>query len=281
LLLGGGGFIGSALAARLKQEKKKVYVIGRKEAEHLEQTLPQCSTLIHLASTTTPGLSANNPELELDNIAHTLRLQELLKKQSHVHVIFFSSGGTVYGNPEQFPVKEDAPIAPLSNHGASKAAQEAFFQVLRTHGHAVTILRPSNAYGPGQTLKRGFGLVRTMLEHARADTQMEIWGDGENIRDFIYIDDVVEASVKLVEMSQDSGTYNLGSGKGYSVNQILKVVEEITGVQIKIAKRPVRTADVRALILNINQISEKINWIPKVDLEKGINQTWAWIKSAK
>ena len=144
----------------------------------------------------------------------------MLQAQPETHLIFFSSGGTVYGNPQQLPVSEDSPIAPLSNHGAGKAAQESFCQALRAQGHAVTILRPSNAYGPGQTMKRGFGLVRTLLEHARLGTAMEIWGDGENVRDYIYIDDIVEATLRLIDQPQDCGTYNLGSGMGYSINQV-------------------------------------------------------------
>ena len=193
LLLGGAGFIGSALAKRLEQEDITVHIVGRHDAARLGNILPQCGTVIHLASATTPGSSASHPDLELDNLTLTLRLLELMQNQPDTHLIFFSSGGTVYGNPQRLPVAEDAPIAPLSNHGAGKAAQEAFCQAFRAAGHAVTILRPANAYGPGQTMRGGFGLVRTMLEHARAGTAMEIWGDGENVRDFIYIGDVVEA----------------------------------------------------------------------------------------
>ena len=128
LLLGGAGFIGGALARRLKQEEITVHVIDRHDTERLEQVLPQCGTVIHLASATTPGSSASHPHLELANLALTLRLLDLLQTQPQTHLIFFSSGGTVYGNPDRLPVAEDAPMAPLSNHGAGKASQEAFCQ---------------------------------------------------------------------------------------------------------------------------------------------------------
>ena len=278
LLLGGAGFIGSALAARLKQEKMRVYVFGRHDGERLEQVLPQCGTVIHLASTTTPGSSATHPSLELANLALTLRLLELLQSQPQTHLIFFSSGGTVYGNPDRLPVTEDAPIAPLSNHGAGKVAQEAFCQALRTQGHAVTILRPSNAYGPGQTRKSGFGLVRTMLEHVRAGTSLEIWGDGENVRDFIYIDDIVEASMRLIKLPRDSGTYNLGSGMGYSINQVRAIVEAVCDKELQTIYRQARGIDVRSVVLDNSRLNARLGWQPTVGLPDGVARTWEWLQ---
>jgi UDP-glucose 4-epimerase len=227
LLLGGAGFIGSALARRLQREKRPVHILGRGQETQLEHALPQCGTVVHLACSTTPGASAASPSLELGDLTLTLRLLDLLKAQPQTHLIFFSSGGTVYGNPQVLPVREDSPLAPLSNHGASKASQEIFCEALRTRGHAVTILRPSNAYGPGQAMKGGFGLVRTVLEHVRLGTTMEIWGDGGNVRDFVHVDDVAEACARLVSFPEDSGTYNLGSGKGHSVNEVLRRVEDV------------------------------------------------------
>jgi UDP-glucose 4-epimerase len=278
LLLGGAGFIGSALASRLKQEKVPVHTVGRHNLVQLEQMLPQCGTVVHLPSATTPGSSARLPGLELGNLALTLRLLDALRAQPHIHLIYFSSGGTVYGNPQQLPVSEDSLIAPLSNYGAGKAAQESFCQALRAQGNAVTILRPSNAYGPGQTLKRGFGLVRTLLEHARLGTAVEIWGDGETVRDYIYIDDVVEATLRFIQQPQDSGTYNLGSGVGYSVNQVREVVEQVCGRRLHATYHPARGTDVRSVVLHCMRLNERLGWQPGVGLADGVAQTWAWIQ---
>lgn len=278
LLLGGAGFIGSALTKRLEQEKMAVHIIGRQDAERLDIVLPQCGTVVHMASATTPGSSATHPSLELGNLALTLRLLEALQTYPEIHLIFFSSGGTIYGNPERLPVKEDAPIAPFSNHGAGKASQEAFCQAFRACGHAVTILRPSNAYGPGQKLASGFGLVRTMLEHARCGTPLEIWGDGENIRDFIYIDDIVEASTRLISLPQDSGTYNLGSGTGYSINQVRGIVEAVCGKELKTIYRPGRGVDVRSVVLDNSRLNARLDWRPSVGLEDGIARTLEWLQ---
>jgi UDP-glucose 4-epimerase len=278
LLLGGTGFIGSALARRLEQEKKAVHIFGRQNAGRLEHVLPQCGTVIHLASSTTPGSSATDPGLELGNLTLTLRLLELMQNQPKTHLIFFSSGGTVYGNPDRLPVTEDTPIALLSNHGAGKASQEAFCQVFRAQGHAVSILRPSNAYGPGQTIRHGFGLVRTMLECVRLGTPLEIWGDGENVRDFIYIDDVVEATTRLINLPQDSGTYNLGSGIGYSINRVRNIVETVCGKELSTIYRPGRGIDVRSVVLDNSRLSARMSWQPAVTLTDGVARTWEWLQ---
>ncbi|HEX7888488.1 MAG TPA: NAD-dependent epimerase/dehydratase family protein [Ramlibacter sp.] len=278
LLLGGAGFIGNALARRLARDGVPVHVIGRDQSDRVESVLPLCSTVIHLASATTPGSSATQPDLELDNLALTLRLLELLKRQPQTHLVFFSSGGTVYGNPHRLPVTEDSPIAPLSNHGAGKASSEVFCQAFRARGHAVTILRPSNAYGPGQGLKSGFGLVRTMLEHARAGTLLEIWGDGENVRDFIHIDDVVEATTRLVRLPQDSGTYNLGSGIGFSINQVRRIVEAAIGAELPALHRPARGIDVRSLVLDTSRLQARLDWRPGIGLAEGVKGTWEWLR---
>ena len=146
LLLGGTGFIGSAIAKRLRQDAITVHVLGRRDGERLEQVLWQCSTVFHLASTTTPASSAVNPALESLNLALTERLVGFLREQPQTHLIFFSSGGTVYGDPTQLPVVEDASIAPMSTYGAGKVAQENILLNIRSLGYPITIFRPSNLY---------------------------------------------------------------------------------------------------------------------------------------
>jgi UDP-glucose 4-epimerase len=278
LLLGGHGFIGSALAKRLQLEGMATYVVGRDNGDALGDLLPRCGTVVHLASGTTPGSSARHPKLEQGNLALTLHLLELLQTQPQTHLIFFSSGGTVYGNPAIFPVTEESPLAPLSYHGAGKAAQEVLCKTLTTLGHAVTVLRPSNAFGPGQTLRHGFGLIRTMLQHAQAGTTLEIWGDGENLRDYIYIDDVVEATLRLISQPEDCGTYNLDSGVGNSINQVKAVVERVCGRSLDTTYRAARGMDVRSVVLDNARLRAKLGWQPGVGLTDGVALTWDWVQ---
>jgi UDP-glucose 4-epimerase len=295
LLLGGGGFIGTALSRRLAQDGRRVHVVARQSStivhtgavvhtgdlgddELLATLLEECSTVVHLAATTTPGTSAVHPAKELETLAPTLRLLEELQSRKDVHLVFISSGGTVYGNPASNPVTESSPLIPSSYHGAGKVALEAFFDAFRAGGHPVTVLRLSNTYGPEQQLNQGFGLIRTVLQHILRGTTMEIWGDGENIRDFIYIDDVTNAIATAIGAPADSGTYNVGSGRGYTLNRVLDIAERICGASLCVASHPARSIDVRQIVLDISRIHSTLGWSPCISLEEGIEQTWKWLQ---
>jgi len=249
-------------------------VLGRANPAALMQLLPQCGTVVHLASSTTPGSSAQQPELERANLQLTQQLVDTLQTQPDTHLVFFSSGGTVYGDPTRLPVLEDAPLAPLSPYGATKVAQENLCLALRAQGHAVSILRPSNAYGPGQALKGGFGLVRTLLEHAREGTELQLWGDGENVRDYIYIDDLVDATLRLLARPESAATYNLGSGTGYSVNQVKAMVVQTTSRPIVTRYVAARRVDVRSVVLDSQRLQSVLQWQPKTILAEGIQRAW-------
>jgi UDP-glucose 4-epimerase len=210
------------------------------------------------------------PEMEQANIQLTQRLTEALKSHPSIHLIYFSSGGTVYGNPSTLPVPEDACLKPLSHYGAAKVSQEAMCNSLRASGHAVTILRPSNAYGPSQAIKGGFGLVPTLLEHALRGTTLQIWGDGENVRDYVYIDDLLEATALTIFQPGAAGTYNVGSGCGYSVNQVKLLVEQITDRPVATSYYPARGTDVRSVVLDTRQLMARLDWCAEVSLSKGI-----------
>lgn len=280
LLLGGNGFIGSALAKRLRQNKVPVLIVSHQNEEILAKALPECGTVVHLASATTPCSSARQSSLELPNLSLTLRLLDLLKAHRDTHLIFFSSGGTVYGNPTRLPATEDAPIAPLSNYGAGKASQEAFCEAFRTSGHAVTILRPSNAYGPGQALINGFGLVRTLLEHLHRNTTIEIWGDGQTVRDYVFIDDIISACHMMIDRPEDCETYNVGSGTGYTINELVALSRDTSGRKPLLIHRPARPGDVSKITLSVDRL-RALGWAPMTTLEEGLSKTWSWLMEAQ
>jgi UDP-glucose 4-epimerase len=233
--------------------------------------------VVHLAAETTPGSSARHPSLEAGNLLPTLTLLEVLQDFPDIHLIYFSSGGTLYGNPAALPVAEDAPFAPLSFHGAGKAAQEMYLQAFRAQGQAVTILRPANAYGPGQPLKPGFGLVRTVLEHIRRNTVLEVWGDGTAVRDYVFVDDVAAACVRLIAQPGDNGSYNVGSGMGHSINELILCAGEVCGRELQVVYRPARRSDVAKVVLDISRL-RAAGWQPQVDLTEGFRRTWEWLR---
>jgi UDP-glucose 4-epimerase len=297
LILGGGGFIGHALAVRMAglghhvtrvdcKEMPALYgspaiICDLADAGTLHHLLDQCDTVVHLASTTTPATSAGKPTMEIEgNITPTLRLLETLRQTSLRHLIYISSGGTLYGNPMQLPATEATPPQPHSYHAAGKIAAEAF---LEAFGHAsnkvITVLRPSNIYGPGQPLRSGFGIIRNMLENLRLQAPITIWGDGGNIRDYLFIDDLVYALEGLIARGHEQGAYNVGAGIGTSINELLGIAEKVTGRQARVEHKPARPMDVRSIVLDSTKLTHATGWRPRTQLEDGIRRTWQWLNA--
>lgn len=297
LLLGGTGFLGTALARRLARENWDVCVVGRRafnpvlpgvisrrasldDEAMLRELLPRYRIVVHLASTTTPGSSAASPVHEAEeNVLPALRLLQVLAEFEPIRLVYVSSGGTLYGNPAVLPVPEDQPLWPLSNHGVGKVAVEGFLRVYGgQHGERVAVLRPSNVYGPGQVLRKGFGAIRTMLEHARRGTAMEFWGDGETVRDYLFVEDWVEACWRLLAPGAPMGVYNVGVGEGCSLNTLRAVVERVTGRELRVRWMPARAVDVRGVVLDSTRLRTATGWAPQITLEEGIQRMWDWLE---
>lgn len=299
LLIGGNGFLGLALARAFVAAGLEPHVVartvdpGRREGiafhrgsqdapEVVAPLLRVCGTVIHLASTTTPGLSAGRSSVDaIENLLPAARLLETMATTPPDRLIFISSGGAIYGNPERLPADESQPPNPLSSHAAGKAALEAFFTSF-AHGNQVplTIVRPSNLYGPGQLLRGGFGLVRTLLDKALRAEPVEVWGDGNSVRDYLFIDDAVDACSRLLTQSNRSGTFNLGSGVGTSISELIGLTRRVTGRDIKVIAHPAREVDVRAIVLDSTRLGAATGWVPHTDLETGVRRTWAWLRGA-
>ena len=298
LLLGGGGFLGISIARGLSSEDFSVHIVtphavseiasnviihqgSMDDQKILEKVLPHCKTIIHLASSTNPGNSARHPALEAENnLKPSLNFMEALQICEAFHLIFVSSGGTVYGNPTTIPVNEDYPLCPISYYGAGKIALEIFFRTLaKPPKKNVTIVRPSNLYGPGQSLHQGFGVIRTMLEHVLCGTTMEIWGDGNTVRDFLYIQDMVNAIKLLISLPTDNGVYNIGASIGYSLNQLRTIIEKVCHKKLKVKYRTERSTDVRHVVLDSSRFIRKTGWRPETSLEDGVLLTWQSIKN--
>lgn len=301
LILGGSGYVGQALLPHLLATGRQVHVVARHrvplpnvpnliahwtaldDVSMLRAVLPHCQCVVHCASDSTPGSSANHPALETElNIMPTLRFLDLLQEYGGIHLIFLSSGGTIYGNPAIIPVKESCPLAPISFHGAGKVAIEAFLQSYSNRlARSVTILRPSNLYGPGQPYRQGFGLIRTILEHLRRDSPVEIWGDGEIVRDYIYIEDFMKVCIGFITRQDTinaTDIFNVGSGKGYSINDLCNIIASVTGREIQRNYCPSRAIDVKAVILDCSKLSGRIGWQPDTDIMHGMSLTWQWLQ---
>ena len=299
LLIGGNGFLGRALATTLAQGGREVHILSR-HVENGERDgiafhkgsqdnpsvvlplLETCSRVVHLASTTTPGSSARDPVIDIEeNLLPAARLVDLLSKKPPHRLIFVSSGGSVYGNPRRIPVDESAEVHPLSYHAAAKLALESLFNVFaNANGVSLGIARPSNLYGPGQTMRNGFGLVRTLMEKALHQQAAEVWGDGATGgRDYLYIDDAVDACLKLLNDDSATGAYNIGSGTATTPEELVALTAKVTGFDFPVIRRPGRITDVRMIQLDCTRVRDAVGWSASTPLETGLSRTWAWLRS--
>lgn len=293
LLLGGTGFIGRALARRLADAGREVRVLARHlpaqklagveyrggsmdDAGTAAELLAECGTVVHLASGTTPGSSARSPVAELEaNLGPMLRFLEHARERAPERLVFVSSGGTLYDGAGPAPPSEGMPPAARSYYGAGKIALEAFLHAFAADaGCRVTALRPSNVYGPGQDLRRGFGFVRAATEGALTGRPLEIWGDGSAVRDFLYIDDMVDACLRALGSDRPWAVYNVGSGVGHTLNEVVTLLEEVCGRRIELHYRPARGVDMPHVRLDVSLIAGELGWRPAVALEEGLRRTW-------
>lgn len=298
LVLGGGGFMGRALCSRLLERGHEVHALmrgalldapervvvhggGIENIGPLQPLLQHIDAIVHVASATTPNLSRTTPSLEADlNIAPTLALLEELQRHPHIRLVYLSSGGTVYGNPGPASATEAAALRPLSYYGAGKLAIEEFLRCFQhLSGNRVSILRPSNLYGPGQPRYQGFAVVRTMLQHLNDGTTMTIWGDGSAVRDFIHIDDVVSAIECVLVDADASGTFNVGSGIGHSVDDLKAIAEHVSGRPLMVRYEPSRNMDVKRIVLDSSAMQERFGWRAHIPLAAGIKGTWNWLRA--
>lgn len=296
LLIGGAGFIGSHLKSTLLNRGYEVIIgcrnlpankdpavtylsLAKDNMAPLESILPECSHVVHLASATTPGTSMLEPSKEvINNILPIAHLLEAMQKYHDIHLIFVSSGGAIYGNTHQDLVREDTLSQPLSYYGASKTAIEAFLYTYQKQtNNPVTILRPSNLYGSKQPLKTHFGIIPTIFNCLINDSVFEIWGDGEIIRDYLYIDDFIDLCIRIIQAKNYSHSYrifNAGSGKGLSINHICNQVESITGKSICREYTHSRSVDVKKIVLNSSKVQSEFNWQASTSIKTGLEKTW-------
>jgi UDP-glucose 4-epimerase len=284
--LGGAGFIGRNLAQALRERGHGVLVVdpalpspvaeavplALAEREHLQGLLQsyRVDTVVHLASLLLPGSDAAAFDREVAEVlAPSFALMDHCARAS-IRVVLFSSGGTVYGDPGPGAAHEDQPLAPKSRYGLGKVMLEEYARLCeRLHGLRCLVLRPSNPYGRHQRLNGAQGLVAVALGKALAGEPLEVWGDGEAVRDYLDVRDLADAVAQLIESEAEGTTFNIGSGVGHSVNEVLELVQSATGRPLTVVRRPARSVDVRRIVLDSSALAASIRWRPR-PLEEGL-----------
>ncbi|MEW6675103.1 MAG: NAD-dependent epimerase/dehydratase family protein [Nitrospirota bacterium] len=296
LILGGSSFIGYHLTNALRDKNIEPMVVDiRKPLLDVKyavidlQTITPDSLLFrgvdvvyHLAWTTLPKTSNENPIYDVtSNLTMTLRILDACIRNGVKKVVFISSGGTVYGIPKNVPIKETHPTNPICSYGITKLIAEKYLQMYyHIHGLEYIVFRPSNPFGEYQNPSGIQGAVTVFLGNIAADKPITIWGDGTVIRDYFYIADLADAMVKALDYqpAKDSQRiFNVGSGRGISLNALLDIISDITGYNPKVEYSEGRVIDVPENVLDITLISDRLGWKPETDLMAGIEKTWLWV----
>lgn len=296
IVLGGGGFIGTNLCRRLAATGARVRAFGRRclfpeelggaewhqgdftDGTALATAMQGFDTVVHLVSNTTPqGANLDMIGDVQKNLVPSLALFDLCRDLKVARVVFVSSGGTVYGAPRKIPTPETAPTEPITAYGISKLAVEKYL-ALHEHlyGLSYRVLRIANPFGPYQTAIKSQGIVAALVSRGLRGETIEIWGDGSVVRDFIFIDDVVDALVAAMRDEGSERVFNIASGEGRSVRDVIASVESVLGKPMPVRWQHARPVDVPVSTLAIARAARELGWKPRTRFEEGLSQTVAW-----
>lgn len=303
LILGGGGFLGSHLCEALLAQGCDVRILDRPNLarfklfqrhatvewidgdfvnlKEVDNAVSGCDIIYHLVSTTLPRSSNENPAYDVEtNVIGTLHLLESVRKHKAKKIIFVSSGGTVYGIPKEIPIKESHPTEPICSYGISKLAIEKYLGLFHLlHGIEYCVLRLSNPFGERQRVSAAQGAVTVFLHKALRNQEIEIWGDGSVTRDYFYVSDAVSALIQALSYEGDNRIFNIGSGVGRSLNEILDAIDSLIGTPVKRVYTPSRAFDVPVNVLDISRAKRLLNWKPQMQFADGLARTAHWLKS--
>lgn len=293
LVLGGAGFLGSNLCSYLVKKDYEVYAYDlsqslKQEEVHfiegnffddrtLERAVKGMDCVVHAVSVVNPG---NSNEAYMHGysreLVQSVKLCSMLAL-THTKMIFLSSGGTVYGNHKKQPIDEMVLPCPMNHYGNIKLCIE---NTMRTFNYQMStrflIARISNPYGPGQDFHKGVGFIDAVLKNTIQGMPVEIWGDGENVRDYVYIDDVCEMLECLIQYIGDEDTFNICSGKGYTQNAVIGILREME-LCPEVVYKERRSVDVRKIVLNNGRIHKLWKEEP-IDLKNGMKQYYQYLK---
>jgi UDP-glucose 4-epimerase len=304
-VLGGCGFMGSHISRALLTNGCRVRIFDKVYAERtlIEDiassveifegdsarpddvllALEGVDIVINLIHTTVPGSSMKDPVYDVDsNVVASVRWLSQLGRTGIRKLIYVSSGGTVYGLPQSASIGEAHPTNPISSYGITKLCIEKYVRLYaEMNGVQHLVLRPANVYGPGQRLHIGQGVIGVLANHALRSEPLEVWGTGESLRDYLYIDDFVAAVLMVMYHDGPHNVFNIGSGKGHSVLDILAVLRRELGRLPDVRYIPARQFDVPINVLDCSLIKSEVGWVPQVELREGVARVLQWLRSLK
>lgn len=297
LVTGGAGFIGSHVVDLLVEQGHTVAVVDNLSTGRRENVNPQADffvadigspdlaavfdavcpqAVVHLAAQASVPVSVCDPTRDATvNILGSVNLLQQSVRTGVEKFVYVSTGGALYGEPQYLPCDENHPILPLSPYGVSKHTVEHYLYFYRqVHGLAYTVLRLANVYGPRQDPFGEAGVVAIFTQRMLDGEQVVIYGSGEQERDFVFVGDCARAAVLALSRG-DGQAYNIGCGRGTTVNALFAMMKRLTGYALEPRYDPPRPGDVFRSYLNADKARRELGWEPSVSLEEGLRRTLA------
>lgn len=301
LVTGGAGFIGSHLTDKLVQKGHKVLIIDNlstgfkhnlnEKAKFYQMDIRSAAidkiiekeepeAVYHLAAQVDVRKSLEDPNLDVEiNISGSINLLKSCIKHKVQKVIFASTGGAIYGEQDYFPADEKHPVFPMSPYGVAKLTMEKYLHCFKENfGLNYVCLRLANVYGPRQNPKGDQGVVAIFCGKLLNGEQVTIYGDGRQTRDYVYVDDVVNAFVSALDYSNGE-VFNIGTGIETNVNQLYEILAQKTGSNSNVVYGAERLGEQRRSVIDFAKAKKELNWEPKVDFNQGLEKTWNYYQT--
>jgi UDP-glucose 4-epimerase len=301
-LVVGGGLIGGHVAVALAEAGHEVTVVSRSfnpwlldrvavgtpislveqivaPTDELTARIDAADIVFCMAGASTPSQADRNlMSSTLDSLPTALTVLDLMRETSTRRVVLASSGGTVYGEPIELPTPESHPLEPVSMHGMNSVAIENYARYFaRRHGLHVTMLRYANVYGPGQTGRRGQGVIANWCTALLREEPITVFGGLGGRRDFVFVEDAAEATVAAALTPAAGQTFNVGSSVGTPLAEVLELVSAAAGREARLERRPGRGLDVSATALDCSRLERATGWAAATPLADGIRRSWEWL----
>jgi UDP-glucose 4-epimerase len=301
-LVVGGGFLGSHVAHRLAEDGHSVVVFSRSfndwlvrherprrgNIELAEGDLPdghglgdlieQADVVFYLAGSSTPATAQTDPGGSItSSVVPAAAVLDLMRETSTRRIVIASSGGTVYGAVKRLPTSEQHPTEPISLHGHNSLTIERYAMFFADrHDFEPIILRYSNPFGPGQLARRGQGVIAAWCEALAHDETITLYGDGQARRDFVFVEDAAEATVRAGLNASGPVICNVGSGESTSLHSLLDLLQREAGRRARVEQISTRPVDVPITQLDCTRIASELSWTATTTLEDGLRASWQW-----